>query len=113
MAQEDVIKTNVSPKRGMSAPKRAYLVAYNGLSALLWSVVLGRTAATLAANGLETGPALVYPAVGEWTKWTQTLAALEIVHSVLGMRCISNLTPSPPSEPLQAHPHGRKKENEV
>ncbi|KKY29370.1 putative protein tyrosine phosphatase [Diaporthe ampelina] len=84
MAQEDVIKTNVSPRR-MSAPKRAYLVAYNAASALLWSVVLGRTAATLAAHGLETGPMLVYPAVGEWTKWTQTLAALEIVHSVLGI----------------------------
>lgn len=75
----------------MSAPKRAYLVAYNAASALLWSVVLGRTVATLAANGLETGPALVYPAVGEWTKWTQTLAALEIVHSVLGMRASSPL----------------------
>lgn len=84
MAQEqDVVKTNVSPRR-MSAPKRAYLVAYNALSALLWSVVLGRTAATLASNGLDAGPALVYAAVGEWTKWTQTLAALEIVHSLLG-----------------------------
>lgn len=94
MAQEDVIKTNVSPRR-MSAPKRAYLVAYNAISALLWSVVLGRTVATLAANGLETGPTLVYPAVGEFTKWTQTLAALEIVHSVLGMRCPPPPTSSP------------------
>lgn len=84
MAQEqDVVKTNVSPRR-MSAPKRAYLVAYNALSALLWSVVLGRTVSTLASNGPDAGPALVYPAVGEWTKWTQTLAALEIVHSLLG-----------------------------
>lgn len=105
MAQEDVIKTNVSPKRGMSAPKRAYLVAYNGLSALLWSVVLGRTAATLAANGLETGPALVYPAVGEWTKWTQTLAALEIVHSVLGMRCVPLPTCFPPPFNLNIYNH--------
>ena len=95
MAQEDVIKTNVSPRR-MSAPKRAYLVAYNAASALLWSVVLGRTAATLAAHGLETGPMLVYPAVGEWTKWTQTLAALEIVHSVLGA---NSLPPPPPGFP--------------
>ncbi|KAL1868523.1 hypothetical protein Daus18300_005957 [Diaporthe australafricana] len=84
MTRQDVIKTNVSPRR-MSAPKRAYLVAYNGISALLWSVVLGRTLSVLAAHGLETGPALVFPAVGEWTKWTQTLAALEIVHSVLGV----------------------------
>lgn len=82
--QQDVIKTNVSPKR-MSAPKRAYLVAYNAVSALLWSVVLGRTLAVLAGNGLDKGTALVYPAVGEWTKWTQTLAALEVVHSLLGM----------------------------
>lgn len=104
MAQEDVIKTNVSPRR-MSAPKRAYLVAYNALSAALWSVVLGRTVATLAANGLETGPALVYPAVGEWTKWTQTLAALEIVHSVLGMRCPpSTSSPSTLSKPPQPTP---------
>lgn len=99
MAQEDVIKTNVSPRR-MSAPKRAYLVAYNAISALLWSVVLGRTVATLAANGLETGPALVYPAVGEFTKWTQTLAALEIVHSVLGMRPCPPFLPPPPHRPV-------------
>lgn len=107
MAQEDVIKTNVSPRRGMSAPKRAYLVAYNALSALLWSVVLGRTVATLAAHGLETGPALVYPAVGEWTKWTQTLAGLEIVHSVLGTRCTPSHCshcPSPPSQPEPPQP---------
>ncbi|KAG8161519.1 hypothetical protein KVR01_008506 [Diaporthe batatas] len=82
--KEDVIKTNVSPRR-MSAPKRAYLVAYNGVSALLWSVVLVRTVTVLLENGLDKGPVLVYPAVGEWTKWTQTLAALEVVHSLLGV----------------------------
>lgn len=96
MAQEDVVKTNVSPRR-MSAPKRAYLVAYNAISALLWSVVLGHTLSTLLAHGLERGPALVYPAVGEWTKWTQTLAALEIVHSVLGAWAPSLPFPIPPS----------------
>jgi very-long-chain (3R)-3-hydroxyacyl-CoA dehydratase len=87
--QQDVIKTNVSPRR-MSPLKRAYLVAYNGLSAVLWSVVLGRTLSTLAAEGLDRGPALVYPAVGGWTKWTQTLAALEILHSLLGMQISNN-----------------------
>lgn len=108
MAQEDVIKTNVSPRR-MSAPKRAYLVAYNALSAALWSVVLGRTVATLAANGLETGPALVYPAVGEWTKWTQTLAALEIVHSVLGMRLPPvHFLPIDLEQPFTTHTRGRR-----
>lgn len=68
----------------MSALKRGYLIAYNALNAVLWSVVLGRTVATLYTRGLDAGPGSVYPAVGEWTKWTQTLAALEIVHSLLG-----------------------------
>lgn len=69
-----------APKAAVSGPKRAYLVAYNGLSAALWSVVLARTVGALCAGG----PEAVYPAVGEWTKWTQTLAALEVVHSLLG-----------------------------
>lgn len=84
--------TETAPNNGqkrapkpMSAPKRVYLVAYNALNAVLWSVVLGRTVATLYARGLDAGPASVYPAVGEWTKWTQTLAALEIAHSLLGV----------------------------
>lgn len=86
----------------MSAPKRVYLIAYNALNAALWSVVLWRTAATLLnhttatllTHGLDAGTTLVYPAVGEWTKWTQTLAALEIVHSVLGE---SARSPPPPT----------------
>ncbi|KAF3770377.1 PTPLA-domain-containing protein [Cryphonectria parasitica EP155] len=69
------------PSKPMSSVKRTYLVAYNALSAALWSVVLVTTAQTLAS----TGPKAVYPAVGEWTKWTQTLAGLEVVHSVLGI----------------------------
>lgn len=64
----------------MAPIKRTYLVGYNALSAFLWSVVLYRTALVLTTQG----PDHVYPAVGEWTKWTQTLAGLEIVHSVLG-----------------------------
>ena len=78
----------------MSAPKRVYLIAYNALNALLWSVVLGRTVSTIYARGLDAGPAAVYPAVGEWTKWTQTLAALEIVHSLLGESTLPTPLPS-------------------
>lgn len=73
----------------MSSLKRTYLVAYNALSAALWAVVLVRTAQTLPT----AGPEAVYPAVGEWTKWTQTLAGLEIVHSVLGS-FVSRFLPS-------------------
>lgn len=60
--------------------KELYLVAYNGINALLWAVVLWRTTLTLVTEG----PAEVYNDVGQWTKWTQTLAALEIVHSITG-----------------------------
>ncbi|KHN99493.1 protein tyrosine phosphatase [Metarhizium album ARSEF 1941] len=61
--------------------KNAYLIFYNSASAVAWSVVLGRTIAALYLRG----PAAVYAAVGEWTKWTQTVAVLEILHSLLGI----------------------------
>lgn len=63
-----------------SPVKNAYLVLYNALSAAAWSVVLYRTV-TVA---LEHDPKLVHAGVGEWTKWTQTGALLEVLHSLLG-----------------------------
>ena len=64
-----------------SPAKTGYLVLYNFASAVAWSVVLGRTIAICARRGPES----VYDGVGEWTKWTQTAAAVEILHSLLGM----------------------------
>ncbi|KAK3648996.1 hypothetical protein LTR56_007128 [Elasticomyces elasticus] len=58
-----------------------YLILYNFVSAILWSVVLGRT---LLIAGLH-GYGSVHDGVGEFTKWTQTLAALEIVHAAIGL----------------------------
>lgn len=80
--KEGVPTTTAKPKPAMSVVKRTYLVGYNALSAALWAVVLYRTARVLATTGGRAEA--VYPAVGEWTKWTQTLAGLEVVHSVLG-----------------------------
>lgn len=88
----------------MSIVKRTYLVGYNAVSALLWSVVFYRTVLVLATT---QSPELVYPAVGEWTKWTQTVAGLEIVHSVLGSLKIVLLfltLPSPSLHSITAHP---------
>lgn len=69
------------PQRAPPSPaKTGYLVLYNFASAVAWSVVLGRTVAVCALRGPES----VYGAVGEWTKWTQTAAAMEILHSLLG-----------------------------
>lgn len=60
--------------------KANYLVAYNTLSSALWAVVLVRT---ILIN-IREGPEKVYEGVGDYTKWTQTLAAMEIVHALAG-----------------------------
>lgn len=64
-----------------SSPLRsAYLVVYNALSAAAWAVVLYKTALTWYTKDNQE----VFFEVGEWTKWTQTAAALEILHSLFG-----------------------------
>lgn len=70
-----------SPKRQPSVLNKTYLILYNFASAVAWSVVLGRTVSLLS----QSGPQSVYAGVGEWTKWTQTVAAMEILHSLLGV----------------------------
>ena len=60
--------------------KIQYLVLYNLLSAMLWVAVLGRVILLVPLVGFEN----VHGGVGEFAKWTQTLAVLEVVHSALG-----------------------------
>ena len=64
------------PSRG----SRQYLIAYNLISAILWSIVMGKVALIASTQGTNK----VYAAAGEYTKWVQTLAVLEILHSLLG-----------------------------
>lgn len=59
-----------------------YLVSYNLVCAVLWAAVLGRVVLLIPLVGFEN----VHGGVGEFTKWTQTLALLEVAHSALGMR---------------------------
>ncbi len=70
------------PPKAPSAVNTAYLVLYNFVSAVLWATVLGRTA---LIAGIRS-PALVHIGVSSFVRWTQTLAAAEILHSVLGTR---------------------------
>ncbi|KAK4069859.1 uncharacterized protein Triagg1_6654 [Trichoderma aggressivum f. europaeum] len=65
-----------------SPVKTAYLILYNAVSAIAWASVLEKTASTLYAGG---GPSLVYVTTGEQTKWVQTAAAMEILHSLFGV----------------------------
>ena len=69
-----------SRSKEASAAKTNYLILYNFVSAVLWSSVLGRV---LLVSGLHGYP-YTYLAVGQFAKWTQTLAVLEVLHAALG-----------------------------
>ncbi|KAJ8126544.1 hypothetical protein O1611_g7097 [Lasiodiplodia mahajangana] len=73
-------KTTAKPARKPSPLKNGYLILYNAVSAMLWLTVLGRV---VGVNVLR-GPQFAYPVVGEFCKWTQTLAGMEVLHSLFG-----------------------------
>lgn len=60
--------------------KTQYLILYNFISAILWFAVFGRVVILLPIVGYKN----VYGGVGEFAKWTQTTALLEIFHSASG-----------------------------
>lgn len=60
---------------------KEYLSAYNAVCALLWFSVLGRVVLLVPITGVES----VYEGAGDFTKWAQTVAVLEIVHSAFGL----------------------------
>ena len=82
------------PSKQASPAKTGYLVLYNAVSAAAWSSVLYHTVAIATSQG----PRYVHPGIGQWTKWTQTAAALEILHSLFGMPLL------PPHRPREATP---------
>ena len=78
-----------SSDSGSLSYRTLYLISYNSISAVLWYIVLWRVLLTASTFGYEH----VYASVGEFTKWTQTLALLEVVHSVAGMTFRALLQP--------------------
>lgn len=63
-------------------PQWVYLIGYNTISALLWCFVLSRTVVTaLTTDGLDE----VYPALRIWVLIAQSFAALDILHSAIGL----------------------------
>lgn len=62
-------------------PQWLYLIAYNAVFALLWSLIFTHTALTSL-----TAPSLadVYPAVRLPVLLTQTAAFLDVVHALIG-----------------------------
>jgi hypothetical protein len=73
---------SAKPKPASSPIANSYLVVYNAASAAGWLIILVRTLMILA----QFGPRYVFLGVGERTRLTQTLAVMEILHSVFG-RC--------------------------
>ncbi|CAI6341006.1 unnamed protein product [Periconia digitata] len=63
--------------------KNQYLISYNAISAALWFGVLGRVAIHGQYYGLSDGH--VYEESERYTRLTQSLAVLEVVHSAIGM----------------------------
>lgn len=63
-------------------PQWAYLIGYNAVSALLWAFVFARTAAVALSNGLSE--VYLFPSVRIMVLLTQSLAALDILHSIIG-----------------------------
>ncbi|TDZ23826.1 putative very-long-chain (3R)-3-hydroxyacyl-CoA dehydratase [Colletotrichum sidae] len=77
----DAAAAPTKPQRRSSPVKNAYLILYNFVSAVAWSVVLGRTIGLYTLRGSR----FVHLGVGDWTRWTQTMAAMEILHALLGV----------------------------
>ncbi len=57
-----------------------YLQVYNLLSCMAWITVLGRVLLLVLLVGFEH----VHGGVGTWLRWTQTMAGLEVFHSLSG-----------------------------
>jgi very-long-chain (3R)-3-hydroxyacyl-CoA dehydratase len=76
--------------------KRQYLTSYNAISAALWVGVFGRVAMFAYHGSLYKGGwfseganAGVYEASERYTRLSQTVALLEVVHSLVGTYLIS------------------------
>lgn len=80
MAPPSASRSSSSNPPPFSSFKNLYLILYNLICALLWLVVLGRVVSLVSLTGFES----TYAGVGEFAKWTQTIALLEIVHAAAG-----------------------------
>jgi very-long-chain (3R)-3-hydroxyacyl-CoA dehydratase len=62
--------------------KRQYLISYNAICAALWFGVLAKVLMWGAHGGLESGE--VYKESEEFTRLSQSVAVLEVLHSAIG-----------------------------
>lgn len=84
MEPQDVARSkSTKPLKPLQSrnPNTQYLILYNFVSSILWFVVLGRVVMLAPLVGFGH----VFAGVGQWAKWTQTGALLEVVHAAVGM----------------------------
>ena len=92
MSSQQVTKPKPTTASAPVGLKRLYLTLYNGVSCGLWGVILFRVVSVLVENytkqpflGLVKRKENAWYETGEFVKWVQTGALLEVVHSLLGM----------------------------
>ncbi|ORY19592.1 tyrosine phosphatase-like protein [Clohesyomyces aquaticus] len=76
-------KSQTKPKVKGSPLNTAYLLGYNAVSTALWGLVLSGVVSTAATNGVTNGA--VYAQNENFCRLTQSLAILEVVHSLSGI----------------------------
>ncbi|RDH34536.1 tyrosine phosphatase-like protein [Aspergillus welwitschiae] len=64
----------------MSPLRTIYLVTYNSINALLWLYIFS----SIVVSPFQS-PQTTYATLEPWTRWTQTIAILEILHASLGL----------------------------
>ncbi|KAF2238804.1 PTPLA-domain-containing protein [Viridothelium virens] len=77
----DSSRSTARPPPQTSLLKARYLTFYNFISAVLWFTVLGRTTLLIPLVGYAN----IHGGVGNFARWTQTLALMEILHSATGL----------------------------
>jgi very-long-chain (3R)-3-hydroxyacyl-CoA dehydratase len=85
-----------------SALKSPYLILYNGTFAALWLTLLIR----IGALGPLSSYGQTYAVVGDFAKWIQTAALLEVVHAAIGQLIPAPVFPPPNSASMNDHERG-------
>jgi hypothetical protein len=82
VAQQKFCRTfpNTLTAPAMASARSQYLVVYNGTFALLWFTLLIRTLAISPLYSYNK----TYVIVGNFAKWVQTVALLDVLHSATG-----------------------------
>lgn len=70
------------PSERVRVLSKAYLIMYNSVLAVAWSLVLLKTSIYISEKKSHEG---LYDEIDFWLKVAQTSAVLEIAHSLLGI----------------------------